>query len=46
MNQEEISKLAIKCGAIGGAACVFYGYELAAYTAAVEAPLQARIAQL
>ena len=46
MTQDEIKKLAIECGAIGGATCVFYLYELTAYTAAVEAPLQARIAQL
>ena len=51
MNQSEIKKLAIECGADEEIDRLTYVYvftkdELAAYTAAVEAPLQARIAQL
>ena len=48
MTPDEIRKLAIECEIAFGTAGLFIGKypELATYTAAVEAPLQARIAQL
>ena len=46
MNKDELKKLAIECGAYGKHDMVFTDTELEDYTAAVEAPLQARIAQL
>ena len=50
MNQEEIKKLAIECGLVNGvdveSKFLDWKKEIEAYTTAVEAPLQARIAQL
>ncbi len=51
MTQDKIRNLAIDCGAdvenyLDAVITAFNEEELAAYTAAVEAPLQARIAQL
>ena len=50
MNQEEIKKLAIECGLVNGvdveSTFLDWKKEIEAYTEAVEAPLQARIAQL